>query len=643
MQIIRKSGHQPIGNEILGGLDRIGHFKRHLRDNLDPLYESYQNELEIGKIDSAIYCLCVYGDLLYYLGTNLSKLEKKLSEYHRVIQPLEQETALHHLDVLRQTVQNLRNRTSDPCLLSVTAYNEEAASSLPGETTDDTGLGFLHCCKVQLCYLFGDLPQALEHIAMSEKYRDAVMGTFLAVESVFYNSLTALAVLPSTAESNRKKALKKVKTDLRKLKKWAELAPMNYRHKYLLVKAELAHATGRDNTALEGYDQAVEQARKNGYVQEEALANELAAKFWLDKGRDKIARAYMADARSLYSEWGAATKVRDLEEKYPQLFVDKRPRPESSGGGASSDWIPDADDFQDLDAVVKTTHVVSSENNLNRLLAKTMTIIVENAGARKGYLIKKTDDRTFIQALANLETKETKTPRAMPLDKCEDLCPAIVQQVISTGKDIVLHDASQEGDFTLDLYIDKNDVKSVLCTPFQYQGKRYGVLYLENDRVPHAFDEKRLEMIRVLLSQVAISIENAELFENRIKTEEKLRQSEEKFKLIVDQSDIGIVIAQDDSIKYINQAAAKVFEYTTEEIRSWPLGSYSRIVHPDDMPLVVGQARRHDVGEKDLFIENRWRAITKSNRRIWIRSYSKTVDFGGKSAVLAALTSFDEG
>ena len=119
----------------------------------------------------------------------------------------------------------------------------------------------------------------------------------------------------------------------RQLQEWAENCPENFANRAALVAAEIARLEGREFDAERLYEQAIRSARENGFVQNEALANEIAARFYAAHGFEKIARAYLQDARYGYLRWGADGKVRQLDELYPHLREEEpAPAPTSTIG-----------------------------------------------------------------------------------------------------------------------------------------------------------------------------------------------------------------------------------------------------------------------------------------------------------------------
>ncbi|MEN8218004.1 MAG: ATP-binding protein [Pseudomonadota bacterium] len=283
------------------------------------------------------------------------------------------------------------------------------------------------------------------------------------------------------------------------MKIWADNCPENFQHKYLLVQAEMARIQGKTLEAMDLYDQAIASA--NEFIQNEALAEELTAKFWLELGKEEIAQLYLKKAHHGYQLWGAKRKVEHLEEKYPQWLETTLRHIQSNSTLSTSH-----DQCLDLNSIMKAAQTLSGEIVLSRLLEKMMHIVIENAGAEKGFLLLPKQDNWFIEA--------SDTTVLQSLSLSEQVSANIIHYVARTQENVVLHDATQEGSFAHDAYIIKYHPKSVLCVPLLNQGQLIGILYLENNLTTGAFTPARLEVLNILSSQIAISISNSLLYNN---------------------------------------------------------------------------------------------------------------------------------
>ncbi|MBF2007518.1 MAG: AAA family ATPase [Chlorogloeopsis fritschii C42_A2020_084] len=492
------------------------HSKVHAQETLPLLQDGYSYGIENGHFEYGGYAAMQKCQYSYYIGQELTKLEKEMATISNALAQLKQENALSWNQIFQQSVLNLLEPSENGCCLLGEVYNEEKSLPLLKEANDRTGLHYFYLNKLILCYLFGEYDRASENGVQAEQYLDGVKA-FLAVPVFhFYDSLAQLAIYPSASLSlsQQEYLFSRVISNQEKMQIWASHAPMNFQHKYDLVEAEKARILGQADRAIALYDQAIAGAREQGYIQEEALANELAAKFYFERGREKVAQTYLTDAYYGYIRWGATAKVRYLEAKYPQIFsrIWERKTQGSEMNLTIGSTTTDIPVVFDLAAVMKASQALSGEIVLEKLLTKLMQIVMENAGAEIGFLILEKADILLIEASASVRQNEIKVQESIPVDSSQQLPIAVLNYVRRTHENVVLNDATHEGVFTTDSYILNHKPKSILCTPIVNQGKLIGILYLENKLTAGAFTPQRLEVLQLLSSQAAISIENARLY-----------------------------------------------------------------------------------------------------------------------------------
>ena len=356
---------------------------------------------------------------------------------------------------------------------------------------------------------FEEYKQAINHVALGEKYLDGVVGLVLYTVFHFYDSLARLAVYTDAPEAEQKALLEKVAANQEKMELWAQHGPMNYLHKYYLVEAERARVLGNSGAAREYYDQAIDLARENEYLNDEALAYELAGKFYLAKGRTQVAQLYLHNAHYAYQRWGALSKVEHLEEKYPILT--QTTRSERRATSAITTTGTRATTSLDIESVLKANQAIAGEIHLGVLLEKMIKIVIENAGAERGLLILEKGGEWVIEAQGSVDGTEMTILQDLPLSS--DVLPvSIVNYVARTEENVVLDEATQEGQFASDPYIVAKRPQSILCMPLLNQGRLTAILYLENNLTLGAFTPERLEVLNLLSSQAAISLENATLY-----------------------------------------------------------------------------------------------------------------------------------
>jgi len=518
LQRLGEKGIQAKVIEIFNAFVRP--WKEHVIEALPSLLESYQIGLETGDIEYGSYSIYIYSYYSYFIGKPLVTLEREMAQYGQALARLKQENILNWHHLFWQIVLNLTGHVNNPCRLTGDIYDENTQLPLHQRTKDRTAIHHLHVNKCILHYLFQEYVMAIENAEIAEQHLDGVISQLEVAIFHFYDSLARLAVYPSLPQQEQEAIFTKVSANQQKMKLWAEYAPMNFQHKYDLVEAERSRVLGKDGDAREFYDKAIELAHENEYRNEEALAYELAGQFYLLKGNLKVAQVYLRDAHYAYQQWGALAKVKHLETKYPQFLTPKtapailtnatisatKMAPDSTTG-SSNQWL-------DLNSVTKASQTLAGEIVLSRLLEKMTHIVIENAGAEKGLLLLPRQNNWFIEAEGHVESKEVFVLQSLAIEDHSQVPTNLIHYVARTQENVVLSNATAEGNFTQDAYVIKHCPKSVLGMPLLNQGKLTGILYLENNLTEGAFTPQRLQVLSLLSSQMAISIENSLLYNN---------------------------------------------------------------------------------------------------------------------------------
>ncbi|MBD2465085.1 AAA family ATPase [Oscillatoria sp. FACHB-1407] len=498
------------------------HGKVHARETLPWLLNGYHSGLENGQFEYGGYAAvqrCLHS---YLIGQELARLEPEMKAISDTLAQLKQENTLMWNQIFHQAVLNLLTVSETGCELVGTAFDESQSLPLLEQANDRTGLHYFYLNKLILCYVFGHNQQAIANANQAEQYLDGVKAFLVVPIFHFYDSLAQLAIYPAHPPDQQSALLERVSCNQAKMQHWAEHAPMNFLHKYKLVEAEKAWALGCIVEAMELYDQAIAGARDSGYLQEEALANERAATFYFALRRDKIAKEYLSEAYYGYMRWGAAAKVQALEEQYPHLlgqYILGQSQPHDMAPQTTSKPLiavrENSSETFDLATVIKASHVLSGEIVLDKLLTKFMQIVLENAGAEKGFLLLDKAGELDVAAVGTISVVGVNIDSSGTVieDAVTSLYPtSIVNYVVRAQESIVLNNAADEGAFTLDPFVRHHRPKSILCTPILHQGKLTGALYLENNVMAGAFTAERLNLLQLLSSQAAIALENARLY-----------------------------------------------------------------------------------------------------------------------------------
>ncbi|MEH2028369.1 MAG: AAA family ATPase [Nostoc sp.] len=506
------------------------HWKEHLRETITPLQEGIQSALEIGDLEYAGYCSVHYCGHIFFRGEQLESVAYQQASYINILEKFKLYFPINYIKIWHQLVINLQGISENKYLLVGDSFNEITMMPYLKSTNNATSLFAAYVAKLILFYLFQDYTQAIDNAKLASEYTGSVMGMMTVGIHNLYYSLALIALYPNAEPQIQQEYLTVINGNQEKMRLWADHAPTNYQHKFDLVEAEKSRILGQPFIAMEYYDLAIQGAKGQGYIQEEALANELAAEFYFYRGRDQQALFYLRESYHAYIRWGAIAKVSDLESKYPD-YCPLRINHESSSLKASlsttSNKINNLASF-DLSTVFKASQAISSEIMLDELLAKLMKIVMENAGAQTSCLLLEKNGQMLIEAFVGVNKDEMLLETSMSLDNSLYVPISILNYVRITEESVVIGDASSEGKFTRDPYIIENKCKSVLCIPIIHQSKLIGILYLQNNLTTNAFTTERLEVLKILASQAAISIENAKLYTNLSKLNDNLQQANQQ-------------------------------------------------------------------------------------------------------------------
>ncbi|WP_198648556.1 AAA family ATPase [Cyanothece sp. BG0011] len=493
----------------------IRHWKEPIKELLHPLRLGYEKGLETGNIEYAMWNAQLYCNYLFATGKELNDVSNELIKYIEAAKKMQSKNSLYFLAMNYQLVLNLQNECEFSCRLVGEAFNEDQMLPLYKKANYNLALFHIYTHKTTICYLLGELENALDYALEGEKY----IGEMLTAGSpkfLFYYCLTHLAIYDRKSDEEQQNIIKKVTHHQKNMKLLSSHNPQHYLGKFYLIEAELSRVLSEEKNAREYYDQAIKAFEKSDYSHEQAIAYELAAKFYLQKEHTHLAYYYLQNAHYYYNVWGAISKVKNLEEIYPYLLSKDNISPNKINTKVTDKRFAKE---LDLNSILKASQVISGEIILKNLLEKLMRTIIENAGAQRGFLLLENNNNWLIEAEGNIDDENLTILQSIPIHHSEEtsqdikLSIPIINYVAHTQESIVLNDATQEGKFTQTTYIINNQPKSILCTPIINQGKLNGIIYLENNLTTDAFTPQRVEIVKILSSSAAISIENSRLYE----------------------------------------------------------------------------------------------------------------------------------
>ncbi len=384
---------------------------------------------------------------------------------------------------------------------------------------NNTSLMLYHTLKGMSCYHGECYNKSFLQFQKIKNIIKECIGNPFIIFHLFYLFLSSLELFKRSSLLNKPYYLMEMLRIYRDLRSWYKACPENFSYYVYIMEAEFSNIFGQYKVAAKKYDQSIQISKEHEFLLDEALANELAAKFHLGNKSETIASSYMQEARRLYQKWGADAKIDFLEKKYPQLL------PQEEAIKIEENRSTSLSDLIDMQSVLKTSQAISSTLELDKLLSKLLKSMLQNAGAEKGYFIQVQENKLHI--IASIEKDSTSVNLHSPHLLSEDsscLAASIVNYVKNTQESIVLGNAVKDNLYQQDIYIKQHQPKSILCLPILKQEKLLGILYLENNRATDIFTQDRVALLKMLSTQAAISLENAFLFEANQKSQQRIQQ-----------------------------------------------------------------------------------------------------------------------
>ncbi|MCB1156674.1 MAG: AAA family ATPase, partial [Leptospiraceae bacterium] len=505
------------------------------------LTPGFQKAIESAYQSGDMFYLAYSSILLYTWnpGINLKEKLQYLSKSIAICKSTNFDVAIDSSFITYQTNLNYCGLTNDRFSMNTDSFDEIECMERMRQRNDISGITYYHFFKSDILFLYEEYGESLNYIIEAEKYENAIKGCPTEARLCTISFFTCMALYKKAKLMEKRKLKKRIQKRYKQMKKWADHCPINFLHLRLAMDAELTSLSNKPLKAAKLYREAAEKAREGEWQQDEGMILMLAGNFYKQIGLEVEASSYISKAYLVYENWGASRKLEFLRENYSDLLnqnkfeerIDEYNSCSTNTLLASKErsfntFISGDEINLDVATISKAAQTLSGEVVLEKLLQKLMDTVCENAGAEKGFLllVESSGERMFIQA-ERKENGETILLSGHSVEDNKSLCLGIVNYVERSKEEVVLADACREGNFTEDPYIQAKNIKSLLCTTILSQKRFLGILYLENNKISAAFTPKRLEVLRIISSQAAISIENAFLYENlEKKVEDRTRE-----------------------------------------------------------------------------------------------------------------------
>jgi predicted ATPase/signal transduction histidine kinase len=496
----------------------IDHWTRSARSGVAELTEAYKGLMESGDWIYAGHCLIVRLWRRVAVGDPLAEI---IAENRRFIELLETKKDTDSMHMFMSAHQTL---------LALTG-GDEPALPLP-QTMGNTARAYQALASVERLYLMQQPGEALVKAQEVVPLLPFISGLFHVATHAFYHALSAAAVYAAASKPRQNELLPVMEQHRAFLEKCAGRVPENFSAHHLLVSAESLRVTGKESQAMAAYEEAIAAARKTGFLGVEALACELAFRFFAAQERRPLASAYLLEALYAYERWGASSKARLLAAEQSTLLLshgsalrrwDGKSRHSSTNTGttptergsthASSQTGSESfGEALDMASAMKASQAISSEILFPQLVANLIHVVMESAGAQRGVLVLRRGSDFIVEASGEVGRRDAPLEPSRPLAESTIVCHAIVEQVLRSGTHVLIDDASTLEPYSNEGYVIRNQVRSVLCAPIRHRGQVLGLFYLENNLTTGAFNTSRLKVLGMLSTQASISIENAELY-----------------------------------------------------------------------------------------------------------------------------------
>jgi PAS domain S-box-containing protein len=633
--------------------DHVNFWKRHFVTGMPILEQAFLACLEVGDL--------VYAGFLAFetvwqaieKGDTLPDVLAFSTKYAAFARESHNDAVYETIRLEQQFVACLQGRTSGPLSFGDDVFDEGSCFAAIVKATFGCGIVFYRIMQQILAFVHGEYAQALEAAAKAEPVLSAAMAMPIEATYHFIHALTLTALYPTATNTQQIEYRSVLEDKLKKLRLWAENCPENYRNRYVLLSAEIARIEHRDLEAMRLYEEAIQSARENGFIQNEALAYEIAARFYSERGFPAFAQTYFKSARYGYLRWGALGKVRQIDQEFSPLHEER--------ASAAAGTIETPVERLDLATVMKVSHAVSEEIVLEQLIQKLMVIAIEHAGAQRGLLILPFGEEYRIVAEAKTGGDQVDV-RVEQSPASPDVLPdSLLRYVLRTQESVILDDASTQTQsrrlvhpsfsevgnlFAEDDYVRQQRPRSILCLPLVKQTRLMGVLYLENNLAPGVFTPQRLAMLELLASQAAISLDHARLYadliqenNDRRKAEEALRASEERWSMLAENSSAGIaLLAHNGRFIAANVALQKMLGYTEPELQGRTAAS---ITHEEDRAATEGRTRLADEEQQRRVYHFEKRYLCKDGKILWADVSSVFVPPSGNSPAFFTVVIID--
>lgn len=598
----------------------IRHYKDHLKLCANSLHKSHLKALESGDIEWSAYSLAAYVQYEFTLTPNLTTFAHQLKQYTLQLNESGQKQSLHYTLMTQQAVEAL-SKGDFPANLNGKHYNEDLMLTEYRNNTHKTAICLHFYYKGILAFIYHQHKDAETFFNEALEYHPYISGTYASPYLSFFSTLNTLILIEQSSILEQVPRIKKAKQYLKTVARLEKHCHENHHHHWLIIKAMILTVEGKYSSAIDYFDQAIVHTLDHGFVLDHAINLELVGHCYGKWGKDTLFKHYIKQAHEAYTNWGALSKQKQLEQEYPFVCIDYTQQEEHYQHSESSEQSKLSSQAYDINSVIKASQAISDEIMLEPLISTLLKLAIINAGAQRAVLL--FNHEVLSVAAESVIEEDTRFYDNLPLNRTADMLPSsIIHYVARTKENVVLGNATQHEMFQQDPYIRVVKPLSLLALPILYHGELTAILYLENNQSSNIFDRNRLETLQVLASQAAISIENAKLYQS-------LEKSEYDFKSLFLNAVEGIFRASPDG-RFIsaNPALASLLNFKHMDEFHNEITDIASQCFYDDIERITFLSKL-DKDHKVINFETRWRK--KGGDPIYVSiSARKVLDASGE-------------
>lgn len=480
--------------------------------SIDGIEEALSLSLSSGDFVFVGHCCNVLSGYCTTLGTDINIILNTLGRYLKLVKSV---SDLTNINVVR-TYNNLIKS------LALPNYKDEKLEDIEIKEKDEPlgevkmGRHAFYSSRYKLNYLLKQYDQMEYNVRKYEELNFTSFGTYITIHGDFYLALAHGIIYPNSDRKEQKRMKESIKNTIKELERLSKITPINFENKYEILRAVFYKIQGKIESAISTFEKAVELSLRDNFPVEASIAWEECANLYFREGKHTIGNAYLERSYRIYNKWGAKAITTRMTQEYPWLKDGLGMRLSSATGSSSGRVLANID----METIIRSSEVLVGETDFQKLLRKLVLIAIQNAGAQRGYLLLRRDGKLKINAYGDVD-QTTKIFANQDVGSFNDISQKVINYVSKTKRILILADAINDLKFGDDEYFQRQNTKSVFSFPIMNKGIFVGLFYLENNHTLNAFTEEGVELLKLLTGQIAISIENALLFEQM---EEKVRE-----------------------------------------------------------------------------------------------------------------------